>query len=347
MPEFTTGHCAARGNRSDSGMPGSHRVDSPGRAVISRDGGTRSALGAALAALGGVALALQSKLNGTLAAALHDPIAAAVISFGGGLVFLVALVVVVPSARRGLSRLRGALADRRLRWWQCVGGCSGALFVTAQGLTVGLLGVAIFTVAIVAGQVGSSLLVDRVGLGPGGVQLLSLPRVAGACLAIVAVVVSVWAGLRGTVAVWAVLLPVVAGVTTAVQQAFNGHVQVRAESTAVASVVNFGVGTAALLVALAVSVASRGLPGSAPHVWWLYVGGALGTVAIGSFAAAVPMAGVLLVGLGGVAGQLVGALVVDLVVPEPGRGVTAGTWVGVVLVLVAVAVAAAWAGRRK
>lgn len=40
--------------------------------------------------------------------------------------------------------------------------------VISQGLTLGTIGVAVFTVGLVAGQTMSSLAVDRAGIGPGG-----------------------------------------------------------------------------------------------------------------------------------------------------------------------------------
>ena len=139
--------------------------------------GSRQLAGVALAALSGVALATQSRINGQLAAALRDidPHAGALdgelaglISTVLGLVLLALFVPAVPFGRRGLRRLGTALRTGRLRWWQCAGGLSGAVLVSTQGVTVTALGVAVFTVAVVAGLVLASLAVDRAGLGPRG-----------------------------------------------------------------------------------------------------------------------------------------------------------------------------------
>jgi transporter family-2 protein len=46
-----------------------------------------------------------------------------------------------------------------------LGGVGGAMFVAAQGLVVPTLG-ALFTVAVVAGQTGNSLVADRLGWAP-------------------------------------------------------------------------------------------------------------------------------------------------------------------------------------
>ncbi|MGH3909994.1 MAG: DMT family transporter, partial [Pseudonocardiaceae bacterium] len=62
--------------------------------------------------------------------------------------------------------------------------------------------------------------------------------------------------------------------------------------------------------------------------------------------AVVPITGVLLLGLGTVAGQLIGALLLDLFVPAGQGHLTAATLIGTALTLVAVTVIAL-PGRRR
>ncbi len=50
-----------------------------------------------------------------------------------------------------------------------LGGACGALTVSTQGLTAGILGVSLFTVGVVAGQTLHGLVLDRIGFGPAGV----------------------------------------------------------------------------------------------------------------------------------------------------------------------------------
>lgn len=47
-------------------------------------------------------------------------------------------------------------------------GVAGALTVATQGLAVGIIGVALFSVGFVAGQVVFGLALDRIGFGPEG-----------------------------------------------------------------------------------------------------------------------------------------------------------------------------------
>ncbi|WP_083752249.1 DMT family transporter [Saccharothrix sp. ALI-22-I] len=297
-------------------------------------------VGGFLAFVGGALLAVQGRLNGELGHVFGDGFLAALVSFGGGLALLLLGVPTTAAGRAGLARLRSSLRAGRIRWWQCVGGASGAFFVSTQGLTIAALGVAVFTVAAVGAQAVSSLLVDRAGLGPAGRVTLSGPRVAGAGLAVVAVAVAVSDEVGDPSSLWLALLPALGGIGLGWQQAVNGLVREAAQSTRVTTLVNFGTGTATLLVVCAVDVAVRGLPVAAPAEPWFYAGGALGIVTISTAVLAVRWIGVLLVGLCQVAGQLVGALAVDVIAPAAGGQLSAVTVVGTALALIAVVVAA-------
>lgn len=294
-----------------------------------------------LAAFAGVAVATQSRINGELGGRLGDGVAAAVVSFGSGLLLLILLVPATAGGRRGLATLRTALARGTLRPWQCLGGACGAFLVFTQGATVGTLGVAVFTVAIVAGQSASSLAVDRAGIGPSGRQPVTAARLAGAVLTVAAVLLAVGDRLGEPATLGLALLPLLAGVAVAWQQAVNGWVRVVTGSTLTATLVNFAVGTTVLLAAFAVSLALRGLPtGGLPTEPWLYLGGPIGVTFIAVAAAVVRLTGVLLLGLATVAGQVVGALLLDVLLPSAASQPDVTTLLGAVLTLVAVAVAA-------
>jgi len=290
----------------------------------------------------GAAVAVQSRINGELGARLADGIAAATVSFGTGMIVLILLVPTHPAGRRSLAAVWQAVRGGALRPWQCLGGVCGAYLVVTQGAIVPSLGVAIYTIAVVAGQSGSSLLVDRAGVGPSGPQPVTAGRLAGALLAVVAMVVTVGDRLTGGQQSLLVALPALAGVAIAWQQAVNGRVRVAAGAALPAAFVNFATGTTALLLAFAVDWAARGWPtGSLPRQPWLYLGGPLGVVFIALAAALVRLTGVLLLALGMIAGQVIGAIGVDLLVPDSGTGRPgARALTGAGLTLVAVVVAA-------
>lgn len=300
--------------------------------------GTRRVVAVVATVAAGVGLAGQARLNAELAARLGDGIAATLISTAGGMFVLLALVPAFPVGRRGLRRLRAAVRDGQLRWWHCIGGMAGALLVGGQGVAVPSLGVALFTVAVVAGTAGGSLLADRWGLGPGGARPVTMARLGGAVLCVLAVAIAAQDRLTGANALLLVALPLVAGVTGAVQAAFNGRVAAAADSPWPATTVNFVVATLTLGAGLLVELAVRGLPtGSLPAQPWFYLAGLIGIAVVAVATLAVREIGVLVFGLASVAGQLVGAVVLDLVSgPQP----TPATWLGALLTLLAVVLAA-------
>lgn len=298
----------------------------------------------------GALVALQTLINGELADRLgtgvRAGVAAAVVSFGSGLVVLTAAVVLLPRPRRGLGRLRRAVVAGSVRPWQLAGGVVGAVLVAAQGLSVSTIGVALFTVAVVAGQTSSGLLVDRAGLGPSGPQAVTPGRVVGAALALLAVALSASDRLDGADALTGAgltlaLLPLLAGSGTAWQQAVNGRVSTVAGPVA-AAWNNFLVGMTLLLVLLAASLALPGELRTFPGPWWSVLGGLIGVVFISAAAVLVRVHGVLVLGLCTIAGQVAASLVIDAV----GGGHLGVLGVaGAVLTLVGVLVAAL-AGRR-
>ncbi|WP_028281551.1 DMT family transporter [Arthrobacter sp. H5] len=297
-------------------------------------------IGLPLAMLAGVAIPLQGRVNGALGTRLDDGIAAALVSFGTGLVFMVIISLTVPRGRAGLKELLPSIREHRFPRIYLAAGMIGALFVFSQSLTIGLLGVALFTVAAVMGQTLSGLLVDRAGIGPGGRRRVTPMRLIGVVLTVASVVWAVSPRLGGTGQVAELLLPlmlpVLAGIMMSYQQAMNGTAAVHYGTPITATLVNFIAGTSLLLAAWLVKIAVAGVGEPLPAEWWYYVGGPMGCVFIGVGALLVRSLGVLLTGLGMIAGQLVGSLVLDLLVPTPGTVIALATVAGPVLTLGAI-----------
>ncbi len=300
------------------------------------------------AVLVGVLTATQSRINGELGLRLGDGLVAAAISFASGLVIVVLVGLCLRSGRHGLVRLAAGMKKRTIPWWMLCGGLAGALTVASQGLVAGIIGVSLFTVGIVAGQTVGGLIFDRIGYGPAGAVAITVPRLAGGLLALVAVVISLAFGPSGTSASWwMIILPLLAGVGISWQQATNGRLRQRVDSAITATTVNFAGGTLILVLLAAVSVLARAEFPSLPPQSWLYLGGAVGVAYIAMSSAIVARTGVLLMGLAVVVGQLTAALVMDSVWPPLER---AGLWVELATVgvaLASVAVAAPWRRRRR
>ena len=295
-------------------------------------------LAVGLAAICGALMAVQTRLNGALGLALGDGFVAAAISFGSGLVILLGCLLVVRRGRSGLAAVAVALRDRSMPWWTVLGGLCGAFLVLSQGITGAVVGVALFSVALVAGQTVSGLVLDRIGFGPHGSATTTWPRLVGAALAVIAVVWSVSGQFGGNLPLWMLAMPLVAGFGTGWQSAVNGRVRVKAQSALTATFLNFLVGSLALLgIALGRAV-FVGWPERLPSEPLLYVGGAIGCVFIGVNAFLVSHTGVLVLGLGTVAGQLIGSVIIDAVV-FGGAHLAFTTVSGAALALVAVVIA--------
>jgi transporter family-2 protein len=307
----------------------------------------RVAFATAAAFVSGAMVALQSRINGQLSGELGDGFVTAFVSFGSGLVLLAVIVAIAPTGRRGIARVVHAVRGRRIPWWFLAGGAGGALFVLSQSLVVALLGVALFTVGIVAGQAASSLLIDRVGVGTMAPRPLTVLRVVGAVLALVAVVVAVSGQLRSDVPFWLLIAPLVAGFAAGGQQAVNGQLRETADSPLAATFISFLVGTTVLAIALLVHLMVVPWPTAFPVNPLLYTGGLVGCVFIAIQTIAVRTTGVLLMGLAVLSGQVVAAAVLDLVLPVPGHEVGVTTLIGAGLTLVAVVVAGIRAPRTR
>lgn len=271
------------------------------------------AIGGAVAI--GVMTAIQARINGVLGVRLGDGIVAGLVSFSVGTLVLAAIVAALPSGRAGMGRLARGLRARRIPPWMLLGGACGALTVSTQGLTAGLLGVSLFTVGVVAGQTTHGLVLDRIGFGPAGVVAVTMGRVAGAALALIAVGVSLSGDVLTTAPLWMLVLPFAAGVGIAWQQAANGRLAQRVASPMAATMTSFVAGTVVLALAAAVSVLVAGAPDPLPTEPWLYLGGTLGVAYIFLGAFLVAHTGVLLLGLGSVLGQLVTAVIIDMLWP--------------------------------
>lgn len=296
-------------------------------------------LAVALAVASGALTALQSRVNGELGQRIGDGFSAAAISFGSGLVILCVAMLLWPAGRRGLTLLADAARTRRIAWWHLLGGLGGAFFVLSQSLTAAGLGIALFTVAIVAGQTISGLVMDRFGIGPGGRRPLTPARIVGAFLVLLAVAWAVAGQFAGNVPLWLLWMPLAAGAGQGWQQAVNGRVRASAQSALTATFLNFVTGTTVLGVALVVHGLAVGWPSSLPTEPWLYIGGAVGALFIAGSALVVRTTGVLVLGLSMVAGQLVGALALDLSAPSAAHPLTGSTAVGAALALAAVVIA--------
>lgn len=285
--------------------------------------------------LAGILSPLQATVNGALGDEIDDGNAAAVISFGTGLVLMALIVFARPATRRQALAIPRLIRRRSLGWWNWLAGFCGAAVVLSEGVTVGTLGVAVFQISLVSGLVISGMVCDRIGATSEIKQPLTPTRVLGTVLAIAATALALSPNFHvpGTVAF--ALLPFAAGLLAGWQPAGNSEVARGTGSMLVSIGFNFLVGFAVLLVGLLVRTASGHVEFALPGSWWMYTGGVLGLLSIALMALLVRGLGLLLLGLSSVAGQLLGSLLLDAIVPSVGQELHVATVAGTVLALAA------------
>lgn len=288
----------------------------------------------------GVIVTAHARTNSELAGFSGSGVEAAVISFGSGFVILSVMVALSGKVRTGITRVVFELRVGSFPRWQVLGGVIGGFFVGVQTSSVPAIGVALFTVSVVAGQIVNSLVVDRVGLSPAGVTRFTPVRLVSALIAILGVTVAVSGRFSDSdFKVLPVVLALIAGAAIAIQQAINARLGVAAKNAFSAAWFNFVFGTAALGVAFGVLILSGDTraQSTAGAPWWAYLGGVLGVIFIAIAVWVVSRIGILLFALISISGQLTGALVLDIVAPTDGTELSAQLFFGIALTFVAIA----------
>ena len=294
-------------------------------------------------------IAFQARVNGELSHRLDNAPQAALVSFSSGLFFVAIYALFSKRVHQGLRNLRSAVAKGEIPKWRLLAGALGGSFVAIQTSIVFLIGVALYSVASIAGQTAVSLIVDRIGLTGGGPKLISRRRVSAAAITVIAVLVSVWDKLEGVdFSLFSVILATVAGAFVGVQRALNGQINEHSGDSYTTSLLNFITGTSFLVIFILILILTgrnelQPLP-SGP--WWIYTGGVIGVIYIAFTALIVQHLGVLTFTLYSVGGQLFGSLILDLYLPSEGISVSWYLVTGIALTYVGVVVGGATQARR-
>lgn len=303
-----------------------------------------------LAALSGAMIALQARANGELSHRLNNGLQAALVSFGSGLLIIFVITLFNSKIKGGIRNLRTAVANKEIARWKLFAGALGGSFVAIQTQIVPLIGVAIYSVASIAGQTAMSLVVDRIGLTGGGKKLISPRRVLAAFLTVIAVLVSVWDRIdANNLSMFAVTAGCIAGAIVGVQRALNGQINEYSHQSFTTSLLNFMTGTTFLLILIAAGlILGRNELSPLPSgPWWIYTGGVIGVIYIAFTSTIVQHLGVLTFTLFSVGGQLVGSLIIDLVSPTKGVSVSAYLVTGIVMTYAGVIAGGVGSSRVK
>ena len=287
-----------------------------------------------LAALSGAMIALQARANGELSHRLNNGLQAALVSFGSGLFIIFVITLFNSKIKEGIKNLRQAVSNKEIARWKLFAGALGGSFVAIQTQIVPLIGVAIYSVASIAGQTAMSLIVDRIGLTGGGKKLISPRRVLAAFLTVLAVLVSVWDRIdANNLSMFAVTAGGIAGAIVGIQRALNGQINEHSHQSFTTSLLNFVTGTSFLVILITAGVllGKNELSPLPNGPWWIYTGGVIGVIYIAFTSTIVQHLGVLTFTLFSVGGQLVGSLIIDLVSPTDGVSVSAYLVTGIVM----------------
>lgn len=289
----------------------------------------------AVALVAGAFGAVQPKLNAVLGDRVGSAVLASLVNFATAFAVVLVVLLLRPRTRRILRRVHRWPVPR----WTLTAGLGGALVVVAGAVAVDTIGVAVFSVAFFAGQITTGLVVDRMGIGAGGVRPVAAARMYATLLAVAAVVVSQVGRPVGEFAPALVGFVFAAGAATSFQSAFNGRIARAVGDPFAATAVNVAVGLAVLGTIVGVLTATDRLNTPQwPGEPWLYAGGFLGVTIVLSLAIASAALGVLRATLAMLAAQLITALVVDRAVGHDAP--TPGVLTGAALIVVAVGVVA-------
>ena len=287
-----------------------------------------------LSALSGLLIAAQSKINVELSFKMGDSLEAAFVSFSTGLLFITLISSTQPKLRLAFKEIFKAVKEGQMRPWTLIAGALGASFVAMQTYVVPIAGVALFTVASLAGQTAISLWVDQLGLSGGVKSVITKRRVIAALITVFAVLVSTWDRLSmSNFSVLAIGLALFAGTWVGFQRALNGKINSFSKRAFATAQLNFITGTSFLFSLLLIRsiFTDHSISNFTTAPWWMFLGGSIGVLYIALSSHVVQHLGVLEFTLFSVGGMLIGSLLIDLIFPTPGTVISPYLLIGIAL----------------
>jgi len=265
---------------------------------------------------------------------MGDSLEAAIVSFTTGLLFVSLISLSRRQNRVAFGDIFKAVKAKQMKPWTLGAGALGASFVAMQTHVVPIAGVALFTVASLAGQTGISLWVDRLGLTGGAKAAITKRRIIAAVITVLAVLVSSWDRFAmSDFSILAIGLAVFAGTWVGLQRALNGQINSYSKRSFATSQLNFITGTSFLLILLLIRAVftDHSIMNFKAAPWWMFLGGSIGVIYIALSAHIVQHLGVLEFTLFSVGGMLIGSLLIDFVFPTKGTVISPYLIAGIAL----------------
>ncbi|MCW5950678.1 MAG: DMT family transporter [Propionibacteriaceae bacterium] len=284
----------------------------------------------------GLAVSLQSRFNGDLAAAGAGVFLASWLCQLG---ILASLLLVLGGSRRWGSAWH--TIRHAGRWWWYAIGLFGITTGLAVTFSVPIIGVSMTSVSLVAGQMLSGLILDARGVAVDTPLRLSPRRASAGAAALAGLFTALLFDASESPDEWLLSiacggLVFIGGSSLSGQQAGTGAVARTSGDPVVAALPAMIGGAMGLSLVIALAAVAGGLsqatlPGLADH-WYLYLGGPLGAFLTVTTAWAVGGLGTFALNVLATMGQLLTAVLLDLTFNVP---VGAGTYLAVMFVTVA------------
>lgn len=284
--------------------------------------------------LAGMLSPMQSAVNGELGSYLQDGNASAVVSFASGLVLMFFIIISRQAYRKQFAAIPQLIRQRKISFWNWFAGLCGAMVVFSEGASASILGIATFQTALIAALLLSGLLCDRFGIGVDEKKYFTAWRIMGAILAVIATIFVVSPQWHSPQFLLLAILPFLAGLLAGWQPAGNLKVAQATGSMMVSITWNFIIGFVVLTSVLFIRIALGRVELHLPDVWWMYLGGPLGLLSIALMAVLVRGVGLLMLGVASTAGQLLGSVLIDWLLPSLGNNIYLMTIIGTVFALI-------------
>ncbi len=299
--------------------------------------------------LAGIGLPFQTSVNTRLKGRTGNPFYASLISFCVGLAFLILLL---PLTGQDVAIPFDTMAGEPP--WIYAGGVCGVVFLTCNIILFPKIGGIRTVVLPVLGQIIMGLLIDSFGLFRSVQISLTVWRIAGACAALIGVIIVTRAksrqqsekAKRGPAIIALQILGIGAGMLSAVQTAVNGRLGRLIDSPVKAAVISFGVGVILLIViSIIIKVRSTKRETVNPVTkdkfgpWWMWIGGILGGLYVLANAHLSSVLGTGLTVVVVLTGTIAGGLIVDHfgLFGAPVKRISAGKVAGVAILIAGIA----------
>ena len=138
----------------------------------------------------------------------------------------------------------------------------------------------------------------------------------------------------------------IVGVFASIQQGMNGRVNVVAGRPLATAWLNFASGTVVVVIALSINLALGATIDSFPNNFWVYTGGSAGLIFVAVSAFIIKHLGVLNFVILNIAGQLIGAVLIDWIFPAKAGSLNGYLIFGTFMTIASIAVSRLYEARK-